>query len=181
MEIYPDYSRLLDCCLEMEGQLRILIDRNDADAHRLLLKYYNELTEALVPADTAAVADIPAEVESLAVPEQELPSEPEPDLPDFSEEDLAAEEQEADARSAALAEAQAAAAEEAAEQAAAEEAAETTPAAESDPSLPEAEKDIPQVAEPRPGKLSVDEMLSRREARELRNAFTLNDKFRFRR
>lgn len=33
----------------------------------------------------------------------------------------------------------------------------------------------------RPGELRVDEMLSRREARNLRKAFTLNDKFRFRR
>lgn len=33
----------------------------------------------------------------------------------------------------------------------------------------------------RPGELRVDEMLSRREARNLRKAFTLNDKFRYRR
>ena len=40
---------------------------------------------------------------------------------------------------------------------------------------------INDVLSARPGELRLDEMLSRREARTLRKAFTLNDKFRFRR
>ena len=48
---------------------------------------------------------------------------------------------------------------------------------------PEAEPEQPGEAQQSEAKsdLRVDEMLSRREARELRKAFTLNDKFRFRR
>lgn len=40
---------------------------------------------------------------------------------------------------------------------------------------------INDILTPKPNELRVDEMLSRREARNLRKAFTLNDKFRFRR
>ncbi|MDY2916837.1 MAG: hypothetical protein SOT19_03740 [Muribaculaceae bacterium] len=54
------------------------------------------------------------------------------------------------------------------------------------PAEPEPEKQkisvtINDVLSARPGELRLDEMLSRREARTLRKAFTLNDKFRFRR
>lgn len=49
------------------------------------------------------------------------------------------------------------------------------------PSAAETPKSLNEVIGERPDELRVDEMLSRREAKNLRKAFTLNDKFRFRR
>jgi hypothetical protein len=40
---------------------------------------------------------------------------------------------------------------------------------------------VDEIVASRPNEMRVDEMLTRREARDLRKAFTLNDKFRFRR
>lgn len=50
-----------------------------------------------------------------------------------------------------------------------------------EPSVADSERPAEQDREFRPYDLRVDEMLSRREARQLRKAFTLNDKFKFRR
>ena len=52
--------------------------------------------------------------------------------------------------------------------------------AEPEPEQPEADA-RPEVKSEAKAEMRVDEMLTRREARELRKAFTLNDKFRFRR
>ena len=52
--------------------------------------------------------------------------------------------------------------------------------AEPEPEEPEADA-RPEVKSEAKAEMRVDEMLTRREARELRKAFTLNDKFRFRR
>lgn len=67
----------------------------------------------------------------------------------------------------------------------------TSPTDEDSAAAPNAETDgastlktvtsINDVFATRPGELRLDEMLSQREARNLRKAFTLNDKFRFRR
>lgn len=65
-----------------------------------------------------------------------------------------------------------------------EKAADVEPQAQAANQEPEKQKisvTINDVLSARPGELRLDEMLSRREARTLRKAFTLNDKFRFRR
>lgn len=107
--------------------------------------------EPETPAEEPVTVQSEAEAEAEAEPEPEPEAEPEPVAVTVTEEAAEVKEPETAAGT-----------------------------AEPEPEQPEADA-RPEVKSEAKAEMRVDEMLTRREARELRKAFTLNDKFRFRR
>ena len=107
--------------------------------------------EPETPVEEQAPVQSEAEAEAEAEPEPEPEAEPEPVAVTVTEEAAEVKEPETVAGT-----------------------------AEPEPEQPEADA-RPEVKSEAKAEMRVDEMLTRREARELRKAFTLNDKFRFRR
>lgn len=131
-----------------------------------------EFIETVLDSDDEKTEEEPAaeaEPEPETPPEEPLPVQPEPEPEPEAEPEP---EPEAEHEPVAVTET-----EEAAEVKEPETVAGT---AEPEPEQPEADA-CPKVKSEAKAEMRVDEMLTRREARELRKAFTLNDKFRFRR
>lgn len=119
----------------------------------------DEKTEEEPAAEAEHEPETPAEEPAPVQPEPEPEAEPEPE-PEAEPEPVAVTETE--------------------EVAEVKEPETVAGTAEPEPEEPEADA-RPEVKSEAKAEMRVDEMLTRREARELRKAFTLNDKFRFRR
>lgn len=202
-----ELRRLAELCVKMEGTCMVLAERDDDVARQLFEGYHAEFDElaatvfgrtecagqCAAPAwatDEATGESIGKEVDEAAVLDEfietvldnddekteEVPAaeaEPEPETPVEETAPVQPEpEPEAEPEPVAVTET-----EEAAEVKEPENVAGT---AEPEPEQPEADA-RPEVKSEAKAEMRVDEMLTRREARELRKAFTLNDKFRFRR
>lgn len=204
-----ELRRLAELCVKMEGTCLVLAERDDDVARQLFEGYHAEFDElaatvlgrtdctgqCAAPAwatDEATGESIGKEVDEAAVlaefietvldsddekteEEPAAEAEPEPETP--AEEPVTVQsepepEPEAEPEPVAVTET-----EEVAEVKESETVAGT---AEPEPEQPEADA-RPEVKSEAKAEMRVDEMLTRREARELRKAFTLNDKFRFRR
>ena len=137
----------------------------------------DEKTEEEPAAEAEPEPETPAEEPAPVQPEPEPEAEPEPETPAEEPVPVQSEpepEPEAEAEPEPVA---VTVTEEVAEVKEPETVAGT---AEPEPEQPEADA-RPEVKSEAKAEMRVDEMLTRREARELRKAFTLNDKFRFRR
>lgn len=198
-----ELRRLAELCVKMEGTCLVLAERDDDVARQLFEDYHAEFdeltatvfgrTECAAPAwatDEATGESIREEVDEAAVLDEfietvldsddekteEEPSaeaEPEPETPAEEPAPVQPEpEPEAEPEPVVVT-----MTEEVAEVNEPETVAGT---AEPEPEQPEADA-RPEVKSEAKAEMRVDEMLTRREARELRKAFTLNDKFRFRR
>ena len=171
-------ARCVEACLELEGALRVLAERDDcAEAESLVERCRLQLDTLL---DTLLDSQAP---EYDVTPVYETTVEPAAEV--FLE---ATDESTAPVVVPAVeSEAEPSQTEGADEEAPSDETAEEQPAAgkprtATDVTINDAYAAMDDEAAPvRPNELRVDEMLSRRGARELRRAFTLNDKFRFRR
>ena len=153
-----DYTRIAELCVLMEGLCRVLETREDPTAFHLLEKYRREFNDRFAPVPEPAPCEPePAAGEAESVAVGTLFKASAPAQPSVS----SSPEEAAPAAVGTLFKASA-------------------PAQPSVSPSPEEAAPAPQESHP-VSELRVDEMLSRREARELRNAFTLNDKFRFRR
>lgn len=204
-----ELRRLAELCVKMEGTCLVLAERDDDVARQLFEGYHAEFDElastvfgrtecvgqCAAPAwatDEATGESIGKEVDEAAVlaefietvldsddekteEEPAAEAEPEPETPVEETAPVQPEpepEPEAEPEPVAVI-----VTEEAAEVKEPETVAGT---AEPEPEQPEADA-RPEVKSEAKAEMRVDEMLTRREARELRKAFTLNDKFRFRR
>lgn len=157
-------DKLISLNIQMEGVLRVLKERQSpeaADTFYALVDSFNALLNVepkqpeSQPEPVAKDFDVVAEEEEIDTPETIQ-----------QEDEVAEEEPEAEPEVEAEPE---------------EEAAESAP---DEPTAPHPVHFVPQETSHMPtiqSELRVDEMIMRRDARELRKAFTLNDKFRFRR
>lgn len=202
-----ELRRLAELCVKMEGTCLVLAERDDDVARQLFEGYHAEFDElaatvfgrtectgqCAAPAwatDEATGESIGKEDDEAAVlaefietvldnddekteEEPTAEAEPEPETPAEEPAPVQPEpepEPEAEPEPVAVI--------------VTEEAAEVkepeTVAGTAEPEQPEADA-RPEVKSEAKAEMRVDEMLTRREARELRKAFTLNDKFRFRR
>ena len=198
-----ELRRLAELCVKMEGTCLVLAERDDDVARQLFEGYHAEFDElaatvfgrtecteqCAAPAwatDEATGESIGKEVDEAAVlaefietvldsddekTEEEPAAEAEPE-PETPAEEPVPVQPEPEPEPVAVT-----VTEEAAEVKEPETVAGT---AEPEPEQPEADA-RPEVKSEAKAEMRVDEMLTRREARELRKAFTLNDKFRFRR
>lgn len=174
-----ELKRLAGLCVKMEGVCLVMAERDDEVARHLFAGYraeFNRLAADIVVDEASDIAPGETMGEADRMPDHEMDQEAAV-LAEFIETVLDSEDEEVQ------------------EEAPAEEPAPEQEITEEEPLVagqPEAEKEAEAEeeaeteAEEAPqsearSDLRVDEMLSRREARELRKAFTLNDKFRFRR
>jgi hypothetical protein len=152
-------EHLIQLNIELEGLLRVLANRENEDARRLLNIKYNEFKAAFEQSEPQPVAEstpkpVPAPVvESAPIVEPEPVVVPEPTVEPVVE---------------------------------VEPIVVAAPEVKIQPIEPQVHADLEfttadEIAANRQNEMRVDEMLTRREARDLRKAFTLNDKFRFRR
>lgn len=164
-----ELRRLGELCVLMEGLFHVLGTRDDSNAVRLIQKYcceFNSLCATVFAGDTA-VASQSRDIPEISNTEKDIAG---PGTDEFTDRAIQPEkpadeqpEPEAPSLSASTVTAEAEVCQE--------------------PVCDREQQSVPAIGDSpaRPGELRVDEMLTRREARELRNAFTLNDKFRFRR
>lgn len=175
-------KRLLELNIEIEGLLRVIENRDTSFARELLSEKmcaFNDLyksfsgitdskptaapTDNVEPEQPAAVADVEESATvGVAVAEQVSDDNEEEVSSDNVDEDAPSDLENNEDQSVAL------------EEACTDEPSDTTVPVSND-SKPN--ENIIKSDEP----LRVDELLSRREAQDLRRAFTLNDKFRYRR
>lgn len=186
------YERLTELCVLMEGLLHVQALRPNPTGIKLLERYSLEFEVLLAPLISQNNHKQQENDDIIAAETTECPAETTADYSRQAE--SAIEEEEADA--------DVAPAEEPEHQAEADIVSSPEPASAEDMMTAESEStevaQVPADTVPenavteddvpedegiitRPGELRVDEMLSRREARSLRRAFTINDKFRFRR
>lgn len=183
-----EMKRLAELCVKMEGVCLVLAEREDEVARHLLAGYRAEFNRlaANIFVDDASDATPGDAGEADGMTDCEMDQEAAV-LAEFIETVLDSDDEEVPAVAPVE------------EPVAEPEATEEEPLVTGQPdteaveevSQPKADAETEPEAEPeQPGEaqqseaksdLRVDEMLSRREARELRKAFTLNDKFRFRR
>lgn len=173
------YERLTELCVLMEGLLHVQALRPNPTGIKLLERYSVEFEALLAPLISQNNRKQPETEDIIAAEMTESSAETSADYSQQAE--SAIEEEEADADVAPT--------EEAEQHAEADMVTSPEPVPEDvapgnvDSVDAETEYVVPEEEEiiTRSGELRVDEMLSRREARSLRRAFTINDKFRFRR
>lgn len=202
-----ELRRLAELCVKMEGTCLVLAERDDDVARQLFEDYHAEFdeltatvfgrTECAAPAwatDEATGESIREEVDEAAVladfvetvldsddekTEEEPAAEAEPE-PETPAEEPAPVQPELEPEAEPEAEPEPVDVTVTEEVAEVKEPETVAGTAEPEPEQPEADA-CPEVKSEAKAEMRVDEMLTRREARELRKAFTLNDKFRFRR
>jgi hypothetical protein len=176
-------NRLIDLNIKIEGLLRVLVVRDSEAAENSLdecIKEFNEIYESIKEPEDEQPVEQPVEIvaEPQPEPEPEPINEPEPTA--TTEVEIEVEPT----------------IEPIAEQAVTEQpvAEEPTPTPVSEPEAEpvadvETEPDVEVIVDENPApanvegnsNIKVDEMISRQEASDLKKAFTINDKFRFRR
>jgi hypothetical protein len=153
-----DIQKLIQLNVEIEGLLRIIAARESDDAKQLLFSKYAEFKTIFEQENQETEAKTEAPTQSDVQPITEIVTEVEAE-PQASPSQTIAEVLTPS------------------EQAQPELSSSTVSQQYQSNDLTTAEE----IAASRPNEMRVDEMLTRREARDLRKAFTLNDKFRFRR
>lgn len=148
-------EQLIQLNIEIEGLLRVLSNRDNDEARQLLTSKFNEFKTLF---DRQFVADQPNAETSV----EQSDSEAEQPAEDNAQNELEPETLEVPVMEMPKVETP---------------IEEPTPMPHYDPEFTTADE----IAANRQNEMRVDEMLTRREARDLRKAFTLNDKFRFRR
>ena len=196
-----ELRRLAELCVKMEGTCLVLAERDDDVARQLFEGYHAEFDElaatvfgrtecagqCAAPAwatDEATGESIGKEVDEAAVLAEFIETVLDSDDEKTEEEPAAEAEPEPETPAEEPVPVQPEPEPEPVAVTVTEEAAEVkepeTVAGTAEPEQPEADA-RPEVKSEAKAEMRVDEMLTRREARELRKAFTLNDKFRFRR
>lgn len=171
-------NALLKCNIEIEGLLRVIESRDSKYARDVLsekIEAFNTLYATMSRSYSVSVEDVPIETEETLIQSTEETPQSSADEPEACQ---YAKDNDTDIAAAPL-------------QVSARQELDTTdnktPIEENQtqtkasltPESPQTEPNV-SVAE-RDDSLRMDELLSRREAQDLRRAFTLNDKFRYRR
>lgn len=171
-------NALLKCNIEIEGLLRVIESRDSKYARDVLsekIEAFNTLYATMSRSYLVSVEDVPIETEKTLIQSTEETPQSSADEPETCQ---YAKDNDTDIAAAPL---QVSARQEldATDNKTPIEENQTQTKASLTPESPQTEPNV-SVAE-RDDSLRMDELLSRREAQDLRRAFTLNDKFRYRR